>query len=134
MTPVTNSRAVRARRRRGVRARALSFPSFARARVPGKLGRPVSGRAMEPRTHRPGLVPTAEKNSCVALSQCGQSAQTRSAFYSRADSSGKCFQASRMRAIDSPHEITPKNIILREKFKIFSIFASIHTSISLNQG
>src|SRR2546430_17691287 len=39
-----------------------------------------------------------------------------------------------MRAIDSPHEITPKNIILREKFEKFSIFASIHTSISLNQG
>src|SRR4051794_37798764 len=48
--------------------------------------------------------------------------------------SGKRFQASRMRAIDSPHEITPRNIILREKFENFSIFASIHTSISLNQG
>src|SRR6185437_4064853 len=48
--------------------------------------------------------------------------------------SGKRFQASRMRVIDSPHEITPRNIILREKFENFSIFASIHTSISLNQG
>ena len=48
--------------------------------------------------------------------------------------SGKRFQAPGMRAIDSPHEITPKNMILREKFQNFSIFASIHTSISLNQG
>ena len=48
--------------------------------------------------------------------------------------SGKRFQASRMRAIDSPHEITPRNMMLREKFQNFSIFASIHTSISLNQG
>jgi hypothetical protein len=39
-----------------------------------------------------------------------------------------------MRTIDSPHEITPRNMILREKFQNFSIFASIHTSISLNQG
>jgi hypothetical protein len=39
-----------------------------------------------------------------------------------------------MRAIDSPHEITPRNMILREKFEKFSIFASIHTPISLNQG
>ena len=35
--------------------------------------------------------------------------------------------------IDSQHEITPRNMILREKFQNFSIFASIHTSISLNQ-
>ena len=47
---------------------------------------------------------------------------------------GTHFQASGMRAIDSPHEITPKNMILREKFKKFSIFTSIHTSIFLNQG
>src|SRR6478752_5569539 len=47
--------------------------------------------------------------------------------------SGKHFQASEMRAIDSPHEITPRNMILREKFQNVSIFASIHTSISLNQ-
>ena len=46
----------------------------------------------------------------------------------------KPFQASGMRAIDSPHEITPRNKILREKFPNFSIFASIHTSTSLNQG
>ena len=38
-----------------------------------------------------------------------------------------------MRAIDFPHETTPRNMILRKKFQIFSIFASIHTSISLNQ-
>jgi hypothetical protein len=37
--------------------------------------------------------------------------------------SRKYFQASRMRAIDSPHEITPRNMILREKFQKFSIFA-----------
>src|SRR3954465_15409465 len=48
--------------------------------------------------------------------------------------SRKRFQGSGMRAIDSPHEITLRNMILREKFKNFSIFASIHTSISLNQG
>src|SRR6185437_4890582 len=48
--------------------------------------------------------------------------------------SRKRFHASGMRAIDSPHEITPRNMILREKFQNFSIFASIHTSISLNQG
>ena len=48
--------------------------------------------------------------------------------------SRKHFQDSGMRAIDSPHETTPRNMILREKFQIFSIFASIHTSISLNQG
>src|SRR3954465_4963214 len=48
--------------------------------------------------------------------------------------SGKRFQASGMRAIDFPHEITPRNMILREKFQNFSIFALIHTSISLNQG
>ena len=48
--------------------------------------------------------------------------------------SGKRFQASGMRAIDSPHKITLRNMILREKFQNFSIFASKHTSISLNQG
>jgi hypothetical protein len=48
--------------------------------------------------------------------------------------SRKRFQASRMRAIDFSHEITPRNMILREKFQNFSIFASIYTSISLNQG
>ena len=47
--------------------------------------------------------------------------------------SGKHFQASGMRAIDFLHEITPRNMILREKFQNCSIFASIHTSISLNQ-
>jgi hypothetical protein len=47
---------------------------------------------------------------------------------------GKHFQASGMRAIDFPHEITSRKMILREKFKKFSIFASIHTSIFLNQG
>jgi hypothetical protein len=47
--------------------------------------------------------------------------------------SRKHFQASEMRAIDSSHEITPKNMILREKFQNFSIFASIHRSISLNK-
>ena len=36
--------------------------------------------------------------------------------------SGKRFQASRMRAIDSPHEITPRNMILREKFQKFFDF------------
>ena len=44
------------------------------------------------------------------------------------------FDASRMRWIDFSHEITPRNMILREKFQNLSIFASIHTSISLNQG
>src|SRR6185312_14542377 len=39
-----------------------------------------------------------------------------------------------MRAIDFSHEITPKNMILKEKFQKIFIFASIHTSISLNQG
>ena len=39
-----------------------------------------------------------------------------------------------MRTIDSPHEITPRNMILREKFQNFSIFASIHIFVSLNQG
>src|SRR3569623_2059810 len=39
-----------------------------------------------------------------------------------------------MRAIDSQHEITHRNMILREKFQNFSIFSSIYTSISLNQG
>jgi hypothetical protein len=39
-----------------------------------------------------------------------------------------------MRAIGSPHKITLRNMILREKFQKFSIFASIHTSISLNLG
>src|SRR6202012_342360 len=48
--------------------------------------------------------------------------------------SRKRFQGLGMRTIDSPHEITPRNMILREKFQNFSIFASIHTSISLNQG
>src|SRR3569623_1000971 len=48
--------------------------------------------------------------------------------------SGKRFQASGMRAIDSPHEITTRNMILSEKFQNFSIFASIHTFIFLNQG
>ena len=48
--------------------------------------------------------------------------------------SRKHFQYSGMRAIDSPHEITPRNMILREKLQNFSIFASIHTSFSLNQG
>ena len=48
--------------------------------------------------------------------------------------SGKRFQAPGMRAIDSPHEITAKNMILRGKFQIFLIFASIHKPISLNQG
>jgi hypothetical protein len=47
---------------------------------------------------------------------------------------GKRFQASGMRAIDFSHEITPRNMILREKFENFSIFASYHTSIFLNQG
>ena len=47
--------------------------------------------------------------------------------------SEKRFLVSGMRAIDSPHEIIPRNMILREKFQNFSIFASIHTSISLNQ-
>src|SRR3569833_1026718 len=47
---------------------------------------------------------------------------------------GQHFQASGMRAIDFPHEITPRNMILRQKFQNVSIFASIHTSISLNQG
>ena len=32
-----------------------------------------------------------------------------------------------MRAIDSPHEIAPRNIILRQKFQNFSIFVSICT-------
>ena len=48
--------------------------------------------------------------------------------------SGKRFQASGMRAIDSPHKITPRNMILRKKFQNFSIFASIYTSIFPNQG
>jgi hypothetical protein len=48
--------------------------------------------------------------------------------------SGKRFQASEMRAINSPHEIIPRNMILRDKFQNFSIFASIHAYISLNQG
>ena len=47
--------------------------------------------------------------------------------------SRKHFQDSGMRAIDFPHEITPRNMILRQKFQNVSIFASIHTSISLNQ-
>src|SRR6185437_10936638 len=33
-----------------------------------------------------------------------------------------------------PYEITPRNMISRKNFQNFSIFASIHTSISLNQG
>jgi hypothetical protein len=41
--------------------------------------------------------------------------------------SGKRFQASGMRAIDSPHKFTPKKVIVRQKIKEFSIFASIHT-------
>ena len=39
-----------------------------------------------------------------------------------------------MRAIDSPHKITPKKMILRQETQNVSIFASIRTSISLNQG
>ena len=48
--------------------------------------------------------------------------------------SRKHFHASAMRGIDFSHKITPRNMILREKFQNFSIFASIHTSIFLNQG
>ena len=48
--------------------------------------------------------------------------------------SEKHFQASEMRAIDSPHKITPRKMILRQETQNFSIFASIHTYISLNQG
>jgi hypothetical protein len=44
---------------------------------------------------------------------------------------GKHFQASGMRVTDFSHEITPRNMILREKCQNFSIFASIHTTISL---
>jgi hypothetical protein len=39
-----------------------------------------------------------------------------------------------MRAIDSPHKITPRKVILRQETQNVSIFASIHTSIFLNQG
>src|SRR6185437_15448808 len=39
-----------------------------------------------------------------------------------------------MRAIDFPYEITPRNMILRQETQNVSIFASIHTPISLNQG
>jgi hypothetical protein len=48
--------------------------------------------------------------------------------------SRKHFQAYTMRAIDSSHEITPIDMILRQKIQYFLIFASIHTSISMNQG
>jgi hypothetical protein len=39
-----------------------------------------------------------------------------------------------MRAIDSPHKITPRKVILRQETQNVLIFASINTSISLNQG
>jgi hypothetical protein len=44
----------------------------------------------------------------------------------------KRFQAPGMCAIDFPMKLPPE-MILREKFQNFSIFASIHTSISLNK-
>jgi hypothetical protein len=47
--------------------------------------------------------------------------------------SGKHFQASGMRAIDSPHKITPRESIFREKSKFFD-FASINTPFFLESG
>jgi hypothetical protein len=47
--------------------------------------------------------------------------------------SGKHFQASGMRVIDFSHKITPREMILRQETQNCSIFASIHTTISLNQ-
>jgi hypothetical protein len=41
----------------------------------------------------------------------------------------KHFQASEMRAIDSPHEITPQKYDFEGTIQNFSIFASIYTSI-----
>jgi hypothetical protein len=55
-------------------------------------------------------------------------------FISLNQDQGSVFKLRDMRAIDSPHEITPRNMMLREKVPNFSIFASIHTSISLHQG
>ena len=46
--------------------------------------------------------------------------------------SRKHFQDSGMRTIYFPHEITPRNIILREEFQNFSIFASILKKIFKN--
>ena len=51
-----------------------------------------------------------------------------------ASGSGKYFQASGMIAIDSPHKITLRKMILRQETQNVSIFASIQTFISLNQG
>jgi hypothetical protein len=42
--------------------------------------------------------------------------------------SGKRFQGSGMHAIDSPHKITPRKMILRQETQNFSIFASIQNT------